>query len=310
MESWLTVIIVVLIVAIVLDGLRRMRLARRESIRLSRNARNADLEGDLPANTSEFPSGGARVAGYRAEREVTDLNQSVREAFEAGRSTFGASRRIPEQVSLNLEERVPMLMDSVDDAEQSDAAPAVDFAEPQEPEIGSLEGLQEGVAEVPQADAKAEPEADGEKDYQEPDEVLIMNVMAKSGQRFAGGDLLQALMDEGMKFGDMNIFHRHRDNDGDAPIVYSLANMVVPGTFNLAAMEDFETPGVSLFLGLPVEAESLVAYDDMATTAQRLAQRLGGELKDENRSVMTAQTIEHGRQRVIEYERKKKLARV
>ena len=33
------------------------------------------------------------------------------------------------------------------------------------------------------------------------------------------------------------------------------------------------------------------------------------KLKDEQRSVMTRQTIENGRQRVIEYERKRRLAK-
>ena len=35
-----------------------------------------------------------------------------------------------------------------------------------------------------------------------------------------------------------------------------------------------------------------------------LAHELGGELKDDQRSVMTAQTIEHYRQRIVEFERR------
>ena len=64
-----------------------------------------------------------------------------------------------------------------------------------------------------------------------------------------------------------------------------------------------------MFLSLPVAGESLAAFNDLSVTAKNLANALGAELKDENRSVMTPQTIEHGRQRVIEYERKRKLAR-
>lgn len=45
----------------------------------------------------------------------------------------------------------------------------------------------------------------------------------------------------------------------------------------------------------------------MADAARGLADALGGELKDENRSVMTKQTIEHARQKVMEFERKRKL---
>lgn len=383
MKDWLTVIIVLLIIAIVLDGVRRMRLSRRENIRLSKNAQKADAELDsvAPTSSSEFPSGGARIVSYRDEEDALHLNESVRQTFESGRTVGKTPQRIPEQVSLNLETSVPMLMDSVESVEASDEnadenhyveeiteredasssvsvdTPSATDASAQSqqsgdnvgfhdidgahaPKIGSLEGLDD--AQIPPepnlgtvstsessydqpeqpypSDASQQVEQDASShsggqdsaesaDYHEPDEVLIMNVMAKPGTRFSGADLLATLMEAGLKFGDMNIFHRHHNNDGDAPILYSLANMVVPGTFNLATMNDFETPGVSLFLSLPVVGESLAAYNDLAQTARFIADQLDGELKDENRSVMTSQTVEHGRQRVIEYERKKKLTR-
>lgn len=40
-----------------------------------------------------------------------------------------------------------------------------------------------------------------------------------------------------------------------------------------------------------------------------VVRHMGGELKDENRSVMTAQTIEFARQRVHEFERRHRLQR-
>ncbi len=404
MKDLLTIIIVLLIVGIVLDGIRRMRLAKRESIALSRNARKADLvESDYSVGSSEFPSGGARVATVRDEKVASSLNNNVRKTYESGRVTAGAPRRIPEQVALNLDESVPMLMDSVEDeteeplddahgyeggdyadddatdnyeadnhhtesAEAEDleytqnarhnhasAESGDDYNDPREPAIGDFSDLDDDElgevrpraevkhtarvepkkAEVPVKktviEEKPAPQARKEESrlknteerkherneikeskespFQEPDEVLIFNVMAKPGQRIEGAALLQALMDEGLKFGDMDIFHRHKDNDGDGPIIYSIANMVVPGTFNLAEMDAFETPGISMFLSLPVAGESLAAFNDLSVTAKNLANALGAELKDENRSVMTPQTIEHGRQRVIEYERKRKLAR-
>lgn len=46
------------------------------------------------------------------------------------------------------------------------------------------------------------------------------------------------------------------------------------------------------------------AFNIMADTAMAIADHLGGELKDEHRSVMTAQTLEHCRQRIRDFERK------
>lgn len=326
MKDWLTVIIVLLIVGIVLDGLRRMRLAKRENLRLSKNAQKADLGADIPVSTSEFPSGGARVAAYREVDDVENLNQTVKKKFESGKTARPQSQRIPEQVSLNLEESVPMLMDSVDDTVE-DVEGSEAYREPSEPQIGSLEDLQDEeialdesldndvsveVRTPPKTQRKAEVATEKKREpeaaeLEDLEEVLIVNVMAKPERRFHGKLLLESLMEQGLKLGEMDIFHRHQDDDGDGPIIFSLANMVVPGTFNLAEMDTFETPGISLFLSLPVATESIAAYNDMIATAKNLAEKLEGELKDENRSVMTSQTIEHGRQRVIEFERKKKL---
>lgn len=46
------------------------------------------------------------------------------------------------------------------------------------------------------------------------------------------------------------------------------------------------------------------AFDVMVAAARKLAHELNGELKDEQRSVLTAQTIEHYRQRIIDHERR------
>jgi cell division protein ZipA len=46
------------------------------------------------------------------------------------------------------------------------------------------------------------------------------------------------------------------------------------------------------------------AFDYMLETAQCLASNLGGEVLDEQRSVMRPQTIEHCRQQIREFERR------
>lgn len=342
MRDWLIVITVLLIAGILLDGFRRMRLARRERLHVSKNAELAD-KGGVAIGSSEFPSGGARVAGYRDHGHAITVNESLKQTYLAKRTTVGAPNRIPEQVTLNLDEHVPMLMDSV---EAPNKTPAPEFIEEEkdalEPSLGSLHDLDaiddeeaeesmvghvdvESKERITPAKAKKGASSSPRKAIedpasQQPEEVHIINVMAKAGTRFPGEALLSALMTENMKLGAMDIFHRHINDDGDGPVIFSLANMVVPGTFNLAQMKEFETPGVSLFLSLPLNIEDeggeipdglcIRAFDNMASTAKALVSALEGELKDENRSVMTQQTIEHARQRVVEYERKQKLAKV
>lgn len=152
--------------------------------------------------------------------------------------------------------------------------------------------------EEPVEEEVAEIEAEDEG----PREVVIINVMARQGYHFHGSDLLAVVREQGLQLGDMSIFHRHEKPDGSGRVVFSMANIVKPGTFDLATMDQFSTPGVSLFLQLPNKYGNMAAFELMLETALVLREQLDGELKDENRSVFTRQTIEHVRQRIRDFE--------
>ena len=84
-----------------------------------------------------------------------------------------------------------------------------------------------------------------------------------------------------------------------------MANALKPGIFDLDELEHSQVRAVSFFMSLPGPRHPKQALDLMIASARKLSQELGGDLKDENRSVLTAQTIEHYRQRIAEYERKR-----
>ena len=84
--------------------------------------------------------------------------------------------------------------------------------------------------------------------------------------------------------------------------MFSMANMVKPGTFDVSQMEEFTTPGVSFFLQLPNSLGNMKCFEQMLNAANAIKQTLNGDLKDENRSVITRQTIEHCRQRIQDFE--------
>ncbi len=142
------------------------------------------------------------------------------------------------------------------------------------------------------------------KDRPPASEVIVINILARGGDIFNGEQLMQSMLSSGMRFGDMSIFHRYTNADGTGKILFSMANGVKPGTFTIDNLEATETPALSLFMGLPGPEKPMQAFALMEETARRLALDLGGELKDEQFSVMTQQTLEHCRQRIREYERK------
>ena len=134
-------------------------------------------------------------------------------------------------------------------------------------------------------------------------EILAINVLARGHGKFNGSDLWAAFQRNGLTFGDMNIFHRL--NPVTRTPQYSVANAIEPGTFDLSSMESMKTRGACLFLRLPGPSEPAATFDDMLRVARDIGQILDGELKDENFSVLTAQTEEHYRQRIAEFSRKR-----
>ncbi len=180
----------------------------------------------------------------------------------------------------------------------ADEEPAEELGEEEEELFDDAPAQQAPRAQEPKS-KQASAEAAVPQEYSE---VLVINVVAKSDREFYGVDLLQALLGSGLRFGDMSIFHRHFDQDPSSPVMFSVANMVNPGTFDLNQINDFATRGVCFFMTLPNVANSMQAFDRMLDAAQQLRIALDGDLKDDNRSVMTAQTIEHYRQRVRDFD--------
>jgi len=149
--------------------------------------------------------------------------------------------------------------------------------------------------------APAEPAAQAPEPPPPPEEVLVVHVLAREAL-MAGPALVETVTHYGLRYGDMNIFH-HYDEATRQP-AFSMASAVEPGTFDLSTLDSFETPGVSFFLQLPGPSAPLEAFEAMVQVAKALAERFQGELRDEQRSVMTAQTLDYCRQRIREFQRR------
>ncbi len=135
-----------------------------------------------------------------------------------------------------------------------------------------------------------------------PEELLVMHVLAQNGQTFAGSDILTSLRSKGLRYGQMNIFHRL--DPMSKVIQYSVANAVKPGTLDLSELDNLSTPGLTFFMRLPGPQQPQEAFDDMWRAAQDVAISLGGVLGDDQRCAITAQTIEHYRGRILDFSRR------
>jgi len=135
------------------------------------------------------------------------------------------------------------------------------------------------------------------------EELLVLNLLAPRGTRFEGEGIVNALRAQGLRYGDMNIFHRV--DPATKAKVFSVANAIEPGTFDLADLDSLRCPGMSFFLQLPGPDDAISAFEDMLEAARKVMVALGGELRDENMSVLSGQTAGHMRQRISDYSRRR-----
>lgn len=142
------------------------------------------------------------------------------------------------------------------------------------------------------------------------EEVIVISVMCREEDGFSGTALLKLMLACGLRYSrEMGIFHRFETEADDSPLQFSMVNVVKPGTFPLDALDDFATPGITFLMPLPGAEDTSAAFEAMVECAMVVVRHLGGELKDENHSVMTAQTVEFARQKVHEFERRHRLQR-
>ncbi|MEL0637882.1 cell division protein ZipA [Marinomonas sp. TI.3.20] len=345
LREWLILIGVVVIVAILVDGFRRYKKGQQFSqeeddddfVDPEELAREAIVR-------RELPNGGARPASSEVKR---GRSNPINNAFENARQTVNAPLAdVPHKVDsgptldrdegLHLDELASLVPDRESDSVRfSEQNYSDDHFEEHDSEsfsdqysdldVGNETPSHETFEEVdyerdysnvdvdqrtPQGSAYDlvgdEQETDDEAEIEE---VIVINILAPEGQTFSGIELLQLVLNCGMRYGDMDIFHRHEEGFDRGRVQFSMANAIEPGTFDLDTMGEGNCPGVSFFMGLPGPKNSMKAFDFMLETAQALVRNLGGELRDERRTPMSEQTIAHCRQRIRDFERRRLMKR-
>ena len=171
------------------------------------------------------------------------------------------------------------------------AQPVVEEAAPSAFDTAMPEAEQPAVVAQTPEEPKPEPEM----------QVLVLNVHCAGEEPFVGTELFDSMQQNGLIYGEMNIFHRHVDLSGNGKVLFSVANMMHPGTLEHGDPAEFSTKGISFFMTLPCYGEAEQNFNLMLRTAQQIADDMGGNVLDDQRNLMTPDRLAGYRRQIVEF---------
>jgi cell division protein ZipA len=145
----------------------------------------------------------------------------------------------------------------------------------------------------------------GRRVSEEFDKIVTLYLAARAGQKLHGPDIVVAAEKAGLVYGHMGVFHRLVEGHPERGPVFSVANIMKPGSFDMATIQSLETPAVAFFLTLPAPVPALDAWETMLPTAQRMAELLDAVVLDEQRNALGRQRIAHLRDELRAYDRQR-----
>lgn len=158
------------------------------------------------------------------------------------------------------------------------------------------------VALAPEQEVQVAPVEESEvvQTGQEENPFVTLYIYAPQNEPFRGDYVVHYLEEVGLRFGEHQIFHRHQHiDDSLSPIIFSAANLMNPGTFDLHNIANFSTAGLVLFMQLPTEGNDIVNMKLLLSNAEHLASSLGGYLYDDAQQPFSEESRQRYMQRVM-----------
>lgn len=208
----------------------------------------------------------------------------------------GQGRRVPRDAKTEGGRREPTLGEQLE-GEVDSETPSTGEATSQA-ELELFERTLDGAADIASAEL-------GRRVSDEFDKIVTVYLAARAGQKLRGPDIVAAAEKAGLVYGHMSVFHRLLDQRPERGPVFSVANITKSGNFDLANIQEMETPAIAFFLTLPAPIAALDAWETMLPTAERMAELLDGIVLDEQRNNLGRQRIGHIRDELRAYDRQR-----
>jgi len=130
-----------------------------------------------------------------------------------------------------------------------------------------------------------------------PSDFIVLYILPKGDPKenvfLLGSQINSSAQAMGLTFGEMNIFHYKSAGRN----VFSMANMLEPGSFDADTIHDLKTSGLTLFMQIR-QGDPLDDLTEMLQRSYQLAGLLGARLCNHKRQTLTEQDAENYRKQV------------
>jgi cell division protein ZipA len=132
--------------------------------------------------------------------------------------------------------------------------------------------------------------------------IICLQLLSASGRPMSGARVFHLLRQYGLRFGEMSLFHRFEDANGQGALMFSVLRYTPNGStnFDLETIAQEDLDGLTFFLALP-NSKAVHGYDMMNSIANLLARDLAADVFDEHMMPLTKQLREHYRHQVLEF---------
>ncbi len=133
-----------------------------------------------------------------------------------------------------------------------------------------------------------------------PSDFVVLYILPKSDPKdepfLLGSQINSSAQAMGLTFGEMNIFHYRPAGHN----VFSLANMLEPGSFDAETIHDLKTSGLTVFMKIRGD-DPLDDLTEMLQRSYQLAGLLGARLCSHKQQTLTEQDAENYRKQVSDF---------
>lgn len=236
-----------------------------------------DAANDVPSFSARESSENEWVDGVGPVRVVAASDEEIIDRFRETLDSHDLSvENVPEKSS-QIED--PFSVEPVINDDTAEIQPV----DPREDDYEDSEvAADEFEAEAAQKNAPEQPEEDHSEEAAIDDVIAVYVLATEEEPVIKGEKILSASYALHLEHGDMKIFHRHSDTD-ERNILFSMANILQPGWFDIDNMHKLETRGISFFMQVNLVDEPSRVLDDMLICAHGMATMLGASLCNPNR---------------------------